>query len=421
MDKKRIIYITIFIIVCILLGYTIYFVFFKKASTKNIVDQNTTTDTGGSTFPNVNNGQNTSGNINNTGNVTNPITTNNNNNISNTVNNNPNSRFDTTQEKPLVNKITDLQTLSPSPATSGNGLRFYNTQDGKFYQISANGIVTPMSDQVFFNVSNVSWSPKNNESIIEYPDGANTYYNFSTKQQITLPTHWQDFSFSTDGSQIAAKSLGLDPSNRWLVTSDPQGKNINLIEPMGDNFNKVIVDWSPNRQVVALSATGDPLGSEQQQILPIGLNQENYKGLVVEGRGLEIAWAKDGSKLLHSVYNGASDYKPALWVVDATPDTMGNNRRQLGLNTWASKCTMADNRFVYCGVPTTMETGVGFTPELSNFISDDIYKIDIQTGIKTIVPTNDYHTIESMYISEDGSTLYFTDTNSSGIFDIPIK
>ncbi|OIO20520.1 MAG: hypothetical protein AUJ23_00165 [Candidatus Magasanikbacteria bacterium CG1_02_32_51] len=420
MDKKRIIYITIFIIVCILLGYAIYFVFFKKASTKNIPSQNTTTSTNNSAFPNANNGQNTSGNVNNTNNVNNTLTTNNKN-ISNTANTNPNSRFDTTQEKPLVNKITDIQTLSVAPATSGNGLRFYNTQDGKFYQISASGVVTPLSDQVFFNVSSVTWSPKNNESIIEYPDGANTYYNFSTKQQITLPTHWQDFSFSIDGSQIAAKSLGLDPSNRWLITSDPQGKNINLIEPMGDNFNKVIVDWSPNRQVVALSATGDPLGSEQQQILPIGLNQENYKGLVVEGRGLEIAWSKDGSKLLHSAYNGASDYKPALWVVDATPDTMGNNRKQLGLNTWASKCTMADNRFVYCGVPTTMETGVGFTPELSDFISDDIYKIDIQTGIKTIIPTDDYHTIESMYVSADGTTLYFTDTNSSGIFDIPIK
>lgn len=172
---------------------------------------------------------------------------------------------------------------------------------------------------------------------------------------------------------------------------------------------------------MALSATGDPLGADQQQILPIGLNQENYKGLVVEGRGLEIEWSPDGSKLLHSVYNNASDYKPELWIVDATPDTMGNNRKPLGVNTWASKCTMADNRFVYCGVPTSMETGTGFTPEISDVVSDDIYKIDMQTGIKTVVPTDGFHTIDSMYTSEDGTTLYFTDKNDSGIFEIPIK
>ncbi|MFA7315107.1 MAG: hypothetical protein WC025_04255 [Candidatus Magasanikbacteria bacterium] len=421
MDKKRILYIIIFFIVCILLGYAIYFVFFKKNKISNITQNTNTNTTTNTNFPNTNNGQNTNGTTNNNANVNNTNNANNNNNNSNTITNNPNSKFDSTQAKPLVTKISDIQPQNISIATTGNGLRFYNNQDGKFYQITADGVTAPMSDQVFFNVSNVNWSPKNNESIIEYPDGANTYYNFSTKQQITLPTHWQDFSFSTDGSQIAAKSVGLDPSNRWLITSDPQGKNIHLLESMGDNANKVIVNWSPNRQIVALSATGDPLGSDQQEILPIGLNQENYKGLVVEGRGLEIAWSQDGSKLLHSVYNSTSDYKPELWIVDATPDTMGNNRKQLGLNTWASKCAMANSRFVYCGVPTTMETGAGFTPELSNFVPDDIYKIDMQTGIKTIIPTENSHTIQSMHVSQDGTTLYFTDANNTGIFDIPIK
>ena len=396
----------------------IYFVFFKKNPATNIPNTDgigTNGDT--TTFPDSNTGQNVT---NNTSNNTNGNTDNTGNNIGNVVNNNLDNRFNTTQSKNLINKITNLESSNIS-AGSGNLAQFYNQQDGKFYKISPDGTIVPLTDQVFFNVSNVTWAQNNNESIIEYPDGANIYYNFTTKEQVTLPTHWEDFSFSVDGSQIAAKSIGLDPNNRWLVTSDPKGQNVTLIEPMGNNADKVIVDWSPNRQVVALSATGDPLGSERQQILPVGLNQENYKGLIVEGQGLQIEWSEDGSKLLHSVYNGSSDYKPELWVVDATPDTMGENRKPLGVNTWASKCAMADNRFVYCGVPTTMESGAGFTPEISNYVADEIYKIDVQTGIKTIIPSDGFHTIETMTLSEDGSTLYFTDVNDTGIFELEIK
>ena len=297
----------------------------------------------------------------------------------------------------------------------------FRSQDGKFYHVNAAGNVELMNDKVFFGVDDVTWSPANNESIIEYPDGANTYFNFDTGEQVTLPTHWEEFTFSNEGQQVAAKSMGLDPKNRWLITSDPKGNNIKLIEPMGENASKVIVDWSPARQVVALSATGESIGSDRQEILLIGLNHENYKSLTVEGRGLQSQWSPEGSKLLHSVYNGRNDYKPELWIVDSTPDTVGQNRKPLSVNTWADKCTMTNERFVYCGVPDTLETGAGFAPQLADNTRDDIFKIDKVTGIKTKIALNTYHTVESIFTSQDGKMLYFTDKNKSGVFQIPIK
>ena len=313
---------------------------------------------------------------------------------------------------------TVVETPVRSVTTVGGTTKFYNSEDGKFYKIDSNGTVVTLDDQVFYNVKDVAWSPKNNESIIQYPDGANIYYNFETKKQVTLPKHWDEFSFSPQGDQIAAKSIGIAPENRWIITAAPDGSSVRLIEPMGTNQDKVIMDWSPNRQVVALSRTGEPLGDDRQQILLVGLNKENFRGLVVEGRGLQTKWSKEGTKLLHSVYSANSDFKPELWIVDAKPDSVGGNRKLLNVQTWASKCAMGDERFIYCGVPEQLDTGAGFAPAIANQTPDILYKIDTVTGIKTEIPTENNFTVDTISVSEDGQSLYITDKNKSGAFKV---
>lgn len=418
MDKKRLIYMALFILVCIALGYAIYRVFFAKKTPRG---SETPSITGqGDEFPLSGEGKipgqvitppsqlptpggsKTQPTFTQPGQVT------------------PGTPTAGIMDKTLISQTTNAGTLGAAAAKNG-GTRFYNTQDGKFYRIKPDGSTELLDDTVFFNVAHVNWSPVNNESIIEYPDGTNIYYNFDTKKQITLPKHWENFSFSTEGSQIAAKSIGLDPGNRWLITSDPTGKQIKLIEPMGENADKVIVDWSPNRQVVALSATAGALSGARKEILLVGLNHENFKSLTVEGYGLESQWSPQGGKLLHSVYSPNSDYKPELWIMAATPDTAGENRKPLGVNTWASKCAMVDERIVYCGVPNTLEAGAGFAPQIADGTPDELYKIDTVTGIKTKIQLDEIYTIASMFTSADGKTLFFTDKQKNGIFQMPIK
>ena len=410
MDKRRLVYAGIFLLICILLGYAIYRVFFYKP--KPQIPTGTTSGQQGQ-FPAVGEGK-TPGQI-TTGPSGLPS--------SGTRTTTPGmTTTDTTGQRPtgVVDTITDIKTKSASASKDG-GARFYNEQDGHFYTIDSQGNARLLNDKVFYNVDKVTWSPANNESIVEYPDGANIYFNFDTGEQVTLPSHWEEFSFSGEGGQIAAKSMGLDQENRWLITSDPKGNNINLIEPMGENASKVIIDWSPARQVVALSATGEAQGSNRQEILLIGLNGENFRSLTIEGRGLQEQWSPEGDKLLHSVYSGRNDYKPELWITDATPDTVGENRRPLGVNTWANKCTMADDRYAYCGVPDSLETGAGFAPQMADNVPDKLFKIDTVTGIKTQISLEGLYTVDSIFTSEDGSTLYFTDKSQNGLFTIPLK
>ncbi len=414
MDRKRLLMIIAFFLFSCGMAYAIYFVFFRKAPAPATISSETVPEIVSGTFPVSGDAQppaisQTTGLPVGTGQVTIPPT------ISG-------GGLDTTGQAPNLTpeRLTEVIDRRVLGVNTNIDTKFYNTQDGKFYKLNASGTPVPLSDEVFYNVKNITWSPQNNSSIIEYPDGSNIFYNFETKEQVTLPRHWEGFSFSPGGEQIAAKSVGLSPENRWLISANPDGNNIKLIEPLGANDKKVTVDWSPNRQVIAFSRTGEPLGDDRQQILLIGQNKENFKGLVVEGRGLETKWSKEGTKLLHSVYSAHSDFKPELWITDATPDSIGGNRKLLNVATWASKCTMADERFVFCGVPEKLDTGAAFAPAIANNTPDNLYRIDTVTGLKTQIPLSANHTIETITLSPDGNSLFFTDKNQTGLFKVEI-
>lgn len=408
MDKKRLVLIIIFLLVCLTLGTLMYFVFFKKTPILSPDGKTTTSQKKAGELPSAGDrkaGETAKGSTN----------------LPSTGGQRAGTAQKAAKPKIKVEQVVQNGVVSPSVAGDGS-VKFYNKQDGHFYKMNAAGKMELMTDQVFFNVQNVVWSPKDEKSIIEYPDGSNIYYNFNEKKQVTLPKHWESFSFQTDGVSIAAKSDGLSPENKWIVTSDPDGKNIKLIEHMGENGKKVDIKWSPNQQIIGTSLTGDVLGNDRQEVLFVGLHNENFRSMVVEGRGFQSSWSPKGDKMLYSVYSARSDFKPELWVVDAQPGTIGNERKLLGVNTWPEKCAYADDRTLYCGVPKNLPTGAGIAPAVAEETYDEFYKIDTQTGIKTQVNVeNSGPVVDKMFLGEDGKTMYFTDKQRPGIFKVQVQ
>ena len=173
------------------------------------------------------------------------------------------------------------------------------------------------------------------------------------------------------------------------------------------------VSWSPNNAVVAFADTsiaGASGGISQNVIYAIGKNQENFKGLTVEGLNFHAIWSPDGTRILYDVAGETSNYKPLLWIVDGTPTTMGDHRASLGVNTWVEKCVFASNTVVYCAVPISMPNNGGLQPAVVTS-NDSVYRIDLATGRVKLVGFPEQGTqMKNLRVSTDSAYLYYTDS-----------
>ncbi|MFH1427737.1 MAG: hypothetical protein ABIG60_04405 [Patescibacteria group bacterium] len=414
-DYKKIGLLTGFILLSAILAYGIYALFFKPAPVVITLPDSGIVDTGGDLpITQVGDGTNIAG----PGASGLPTTD-----VEDTDVGDASSEDVTDVARGGLTKTTILN-QSPSSAvtlaSNQSELLFYNQNNGKFYRINSGGQINALSDKTFFNVQSVAWSPKSNKAVIEYPDGANIVYDFSTNKQVTLPKHWEEFNFSPNGDQLVSKSIGLDPDNRWLVVTNDDGSEARSIEALGKNADSVHSSWSPNNLSVALFT--ESIDLDRQRLYFIGQNKENFKATVIEGRGLEHQWAPDGKKLIYSVHSSSSDLKPELWIVDAQGDEIGSNRRKLNLQTWAHKCSLPSSDIIYCAVPETLPEGAGLFPELANNTRDYIYKVNLKTGASNLVAIPDNNSsIDTLIVPPQENKIYFTDTQSGSIHSMRLQ
>lgn len=309
-------------------------------------------------------------------------------------------------------------------AADGEKNIYYNPETGQFFSVDNVTNKELLTEQVFYNVEKIDWAPTKDKAIIEYPDGFKVMYDFNTKTQYTLPRNWEEFNWNASGTQIVFKSISDYPENTWLAIAQADGRQPRPIEHMGENADKVVVSWSPNNQVIAFSSTGEARGVWEQEILLIGQNQENYKSLIVDGRGFEPKWSPQGDKIIYSVYSSETGYQPQLYLVDAQGDQIGRNRKSLRLTTWAHKCTFNKNgTIIYCAVPKDLPEGAGLVSELAEDSRDDFYKIDVATGVVSFLAEDAMggYNVEDIYLSADEEYLYFVDKNTERLRSIRLK
>ncbi|MDD4412708.1 MAG: hypothetical protein PHR00_03630 [Patescibacteria group bacterium] len=313
-----------------------------------------------------------------------------------------------------INALSTTDTLAPVLTEATNKIRYYDKTDEKFYEINAAGEKNVLSDEKFNDAREVTWSPDKNKAVIVYPDDSKIIYDFKTNKQVTIPKHWENFSFNESGDQMVFKSIGTEEENSWIGVVNTDGTGAQAIEKIGLNAYKVTAEWSPNNQIVGTYV--EATDANNQKIYFIGLNGENFQSLTVNGRGFQSKWSPTGSKLLYSVYS-TNDKKmlPNLWITNASGDNIGTNNLSLGINTWPEKCVFISENEAYCGVPQNLPDGSGMFPMLSKDSSDDIYLINLTTGSKILVDDSGRFNIKNPAYSSEDKALYFLDVNEGMI------
>lgn len=305
--------------------------------------------------------------------------------------------------------LTSAGVTSPTVTSTGR-VAYYDQNDGRFYTINNNGNVEALSSAQFSQAQNVTFAPETDAVVVEFPDGSNIVYNFSSGQQVSMPNHWEGFSFAANGTEIAGKSIGSDPSNRTLIVTAADGSNTRVLAALGANDKSVDVNWSPNGEIIGFSKTGGA-GSAfgQNQVFMIDKNGQDAGMLLVNGSNFKAKWSPDGSHLLYSVADGGDGFRSSLWFSDTTGDSRGGVRVRVGVKTAVDKCTFASASVAYCAVPTDMPTGGGITPALVT-APDNVYKIELPSGRASLLAIPAVETrMTNLSVSADGSELYYTD------------
>lgn len=255
---------------------------------------------------------------------------------------------------------------------------------------------------------------------MEFPDGSNIYYDFDKDKQISLPDNWTDFDFNGNGNEIAFKDMHPIKDYRYLGIASPDGSKVKYLEPIGGGEDDIIVDISPNDQVVGMYNKG--FTGDTTKMYFIGKNDENFKSVVINGYGVETQWTPDGNNLLYSAHNHQSEHKPLLHIVKTNGNEAGSNHLSLNLNTWAYKCSFQNNKNLFCAVPRDLPKGADYDPSIANNTPDDFYKINLKTGNKTFIaqPENDF-TVEQLKVDKNGKKLFFTDKHSKALHEINLK
>lgn len=315
----------------------------------------------------------------------------------------------------------------PVVQIGGRGLAYYSANDGKFYRVSPDGSnKAALSQETFYSVERVIWSDDQTKAVLEYPDGANIVYDFLNQQQVTLPAGAEQFDFSADGTQLVYQYIGSNEDENWITISNADGTEAEFVQALGTRADQVEVAWSPARSVVALYRRSAGLSGEE--IIPIGLNQENFKSFKVSGTRFEGMWAPRGDRMVYQVISPDTRYNPSLWTVDVYGDNIGANHYALSLVTWIDKCAFNQSgSMLYCAVPESLPDGAGIDRSIVGIsVADDIYAVDLSTGLRTLLgrPVSEAGSgmqAAKLMVGSNDEMLYVWDARSQAVVSMRLK
>lgn len=313
--------------------------------------------------------------------------------------------FSLTKKRTIVTKYYEKQIFYPSLKT--DKLYFVGSDQKTifYFDLQTNNITTFATSSS--NIKNVIWSSDRQRLAVKTKDENQDYfrtwvYNNQNKKFQQLSDNILALTWSSDNKKIYY--------NFFKATEeyDPNMINsLNISEPDGTNWEKLYdFKMEPPKNVIAgpdgviLIAT-ETSGYQKNDILIFDTATRQLTNITNDGFVKDGAWSP-GYKY---VYYESGENNPKIYFIDFQT----KQKQTIELDTALNKFAVNDS-------------GKNVIAAMPGKNGDDFYKINIETGKKTLLyksTSKDNFDATNLMLSEDGKTLYFT--SSDILYKMSIK
>ena len=216
--------------------------------------------------------------------------------------------------------------------------------------------------------------------------------------------------FSPDGKKIVYQK------NNGLFTSDSSGKNQKtLISDL--KIRDIILKWPTANNIVLVSK---PSGLIAGGLWFLDIRNSSIKKITDYFFGLEALFSPDGGSFIYS-YADQNGKNPVLAVYDKK----GNQKTISNVSTLVDKCVWAKDMInIHCAVPKSWpEFAVLPDDYYKNafLTSDDIWKINTETGEKTLIAENIGDISNLLLIENENPSLFFISKENQFLYKLNVK
>lgn len=326
----------------------------------------------------------------------------------------PGESLETAPEQKLF-RITDFPVVSPSFDKGENKILYYKKQGGDLFSSDLDGrSQTKISNITIVGLVEAIWSGTKDRAAVFYLD-QDTYKGFlhiGTSSVATLPQDIKSFSWSPDGKLLAYL---LPKDNRLnLVVADSSGKNPKAVfdTPLRD----AAIHWITQDKIAFSTA---PSGLAEGYIFVLSRSSGSFNKIAGPLFGLTSLWSPDGSGVLIAATNAAGKN-----IILAAHDASGLELLLLGAKTLPQKCVWQDAKRLYCAVPLAIAPETIWPDdylrgELNT--SDRIMRFDLEKKEVSEIFAEGTFDISDLLLAKGGGHLIFVDRKDGTLWSLKLR
>lgn len=315
-------------------------------------------------------------------------------------------------QEPVLNAIID-----------NNTVKYYSALNGNVFRSGFDGSgTTIVSSDILPNLINVIWSPIDKTKIIAFFEEENQikkfFYDFKNNQSKQLDENIRYVNWSLSENKIVYQYYNSQSGFNNISIANPDGSGWkNIFET---RIKDLIIEW-PSANVLVLRTK--PSGIAQSIAYTIDTSGKNFKKIIDNTYGLTTLWSPKGDKILYSETNGQGQGLKLKLMNIADQTT-----RQLDFATLPEKCVWAkDNINIFCAVPKVIADKAILPDDYyKDFIefSDNFYKINLNTGQKTLLLEPDASTAlntSKLLLNENEQYLIFVNKKDGALYSLKLQ